>query len=35
MWLILNRVVGQVIEILIVLYEIYIPEDMVGMVEYL
>lgn len=30
-----SRSIGQVIEILIVLYEIYIPEDMVGMVEYL
>ncbi|NJM62242.1 MAG: DUF5615 family PIN-like protein [Oscillatoriales cyanobacterium RU_3_3] len=30
-----SRSIGEVIEMLILIYEIYIPEDMVGMVEYL
>jgi hypothetical protein len=30
-----SRSIGQVIEMLILLYEIYTPEDMLGMVEYL
>jgi predicted nuclease of predicted toxin-antitoxin system len=30
-----SRSIGQVIEMLILLYETYTPEDMVGMVEYL